>query len=238
MKYLFIFAHPDDETIACAGTIKKLIEAGDQVTVVSVTDGGAGEVKPEAQAKLKELGSVSALRRYEFAQITQLLGLEQTKILDFQDGQITNEMVWGKLKQRIIDLIDEVQPEVVITFDHSGWYFHLDHVGTSIATTLAVQEAAHPPEVFFLSLFKMNRTKWNYIYPEKLPFTHVVDFSDMVEMKLQAIDLHLSQTLQEPRRRIVEDKEYQELFQLAWCTDKGKKILAEQNIFSLKSASS
>jgi LmbE family N-acetylglucosaminyl deacetylase len=238
MKYLFIFAHPDDETIACAGTIKKLIEAGDQVTVVSVTDGGAGEVKPEAQAILKELGSVSALRRYEFAQVTQFLGLEQTKILDFQDGQITNEMVWGKLKQRIIDLIDEIQPEVVITFDHSGWYFHLDHVGTSIATTLAVQEAAYPPEVFFLSLFKMNRTKWNYVYPEKLPFTHVVDFSDMVEMKLQAIDLHVSQTLQEPRRRIVEDKEYQELFQLAWCTDKGKKILAEQNIFSLKPASS
>src|SRR6185369_17181378 len=111
MKYLFIFPHPDDETIACAATIKKLVDAGEHVTVVSVTDGGAGEVKQEAEAMLKELGSVSKLRRYEFAQAVEFLGVTETRILDFEDGQMTNQMVWGKLKQQIIDLIDEIKPE-------------------------------------------------------------------------------------------------------------------------------
>jgi N-acetylglucosamine malate deacetylase 2 len=232
MKYLFIFAHPDDETIACAGTIKKLVDAGEYVTVVSVTDGGAGEVKEEARALLKELGSVNKLRRYEFAQATQFLGVTESRILDFEDGQITNEMVWGKLKHQIINLIDQIKPEVVVTFDHSGWYFHLDHIGTSIATTLAVQEASHPPEIFFLSQFKMNRSKWKYVYPEKLPLTHIVDISDRVEMKLQAIDLHLSQTLNELRRQLIEEKKHLEFYQLAWATEKGKKFLAKQKIFN------
>ena len=43
LNFLFIFAHPDDETVACAGTILQLRAAGHLVTVVSVTDGGAGE---------------------------------------------------------------------------------------------------------------------------------------------------------------------------------------------------
>ena len=43
VKKLIVFAsHPDDETIGCGGTIKKLSEKGCEVIVVFATSGNTG----------------------------------------------------------------------------------------------------------------------------------------------------------------------------------------------------
>ena len=41
-RILFVFAHPDDESLACGGTIARLSRRGHRVTVVSVTRGQNG----------------------------------------------------------------------------------------------------------------------------------------------------------------------------------------------------
>lgn len=230
-KYLFIFAHPDDETVACAGTLHKLVQAGEDVMVVSVTDGGAGQVHERAHARLAEFPSVNALRRVELSDALELLGVKNSQVLHFQDGQITNEVVWGELRSTLIDVIDSYKPDVVVTFDHSGWYFHLDHVGTSIATTWAVQEAKFPPAVFFLSHFRVQNTKWKYVYSEKMPITHVVDVSDVKALKLAALEKHQSQNLEEPKRQLTSDPKSEELYQLVSVTPAGKTLLKDLGIF-------
>ncbi len=231
MTYLFVFAHPDDETVACAGTIKQLIDHGDEVILVSVTDGSAGEVHMRTQAQFEELGSVGELRRYELKQVSQLLHVKKLHILDFTDGQITNEVVWGKLKEAIIDLLEKYRPQVVITFDHSGWYFHLDHVGVSIATTLAVQEGSFQPDAFFLSYMQVKGTKWKYIYPKTLPVTHKVNATPQKELKLSALSLHASQNTETIRQKVQTEDTHEELYQLAIASPKGKKIFAHHPIF-------
>lgn len=238
MKYLFLFAHPDDETVACAGTLHKLIERGEDVMVVSVTDGSGGQVHERAQDKLKLFQTVGKLRRHELEETLRFLGVKQHKVLEFADGQMTNEMVWGQLKSAIIECIDEYRPDVVVTFDHSGWYFHLDHVAVSIATTLAVQETVFPPDVFFLSHFRVNHSKWKYIYSEEMPVTHHVDVTDIKEMKLHAFELHASQDLSEPRRQVITEKEHLELYQLAHVTEKGKQLLKRQDLFVVRDQTS
>lgn len=230
-KYLFIFAHPDDETVACAATIHKLVNHGDEVTVVSVTDGGAGEVSEAAQAKLAQLPSVNHLRRVELDDALRVLGVQQSRVLDFQDGQITNEMTWGALRSSLIDVIDEFKPNVLITFDHSGWYFHLDHVATSIATTWAVQQATHRPDVFFLSHFRVKNTKWKYVFSDDIPATHVVSVDDVKEVKMQALAQHLSQNLSEPKRQLAEETRSFEYYQLASVTEHGKTLLKNHWLF-------
>ncbi len=215
MKHLFIFAHPDDETVACAGTLHKLVAAGEEVMVVSVTDGSGGEVNPEAQQRLAELSSVGELRRDELCEALKVVGVNNYKVLKFQDGKITNEMVWGELRSALIDLIDGYKPDAVYTFDHSGWYFHLDHVATSIATTWAVQQAAFPPNIFFLVHFRVKNTKWKYVYSKDIPATHVVDVTDLKNLKLEALSKHLSQNLTEPKRQLQEEKRVLEFYQLA-----------------------
>lgn len=230
MKYLFLFAHPDDETVACAGTMHLLAQQGHDVFVVSVTDGSGGEVSEKYREKNGN-SEVGKIRRSELHDALHLLGVQNYTVLDFIDGNITNEIVWGQLRSSIIDVIDTYKPDVLITFDHSGWYFHLDHVGVSIATTLAVQQAEFPPQLFFLSHFRVNQTKWKYIYSDRMPFTHVVDVTDLKPLKLKALDLHESQNLHEPRRQVTSEETHYEYYQLAHATESGLKLLEQSPIF-------
>jgi LmbE family N-acetylglucosaminyl deacetylase len=46
MKYLFLLAHLDDEAVTSGGTIKWLVNQGDEVRLVLVTDGGARGICP------------------------------------------------------------------------------------------------------------------------------------------------------------------------------------------------
>jgi LmbE family N-acetylglucosaminyl deacetylase len=47
---LAIFAHPDDETLCAGGTLAKYASAGAEVRVVSLTKGGAGQIRDAGAA--------------------------------------------------------------------------------------------------------------------------------------------------------------------------------------------
>jgi len=196
MLYLFSYAHPDDESYGAAGTIAALTKRGDEVIVVSATDGSAGEITFAAQDKLSALGSLGALRKLEFKEAVLLLGA-QPIVLDFKDGEITNQQVWSYLTDKYISLIEYYKPDVVITFDHSGWYFHLDHIAVSIAMTRAFNGANHQPKALLFNMLRSFNTnpKWKYVFPNNYPITHNVDIAELVELKLSAIKCHLSQEL-------------------------------------------
>ncbi len=231
MTYLFLFAHPDDETVACAGTIKRLTEAGHRVVVVSVTDGSAGQVSARAQADLAAAGSVGALRRAELAAACQQLGVHEWRILEYEDGHITNEAVWSELTQSCIEVIDAYRPDVVVTFDHTGWYFHLDHVAVSIATTLAVQQAAHQPDLFFHVHVMVNSARWRYVFADTAPITHVVDVSHLKDFKLDVINAHASQDITTIINYVQQGFRHYETYQLVRATPQGEALLMDANIF-------
>lgn len=231
-----IFAHPDDETVACAGTLKLLNDLGHEVIVISATDGSAGEVvSKEAAKKVAELGSVGTLRRQELRQAISLLGIDTFEILEFADGHITNEVVWGKLLLSLIEVLEKYQPDVVITFDHTGWYYHLDHVGVSIAATLAVQKVERQPKLFFHSLMPSHKAKWSYAY-EALPVTHCVDVTSVIPLKLQAMDAHRSQALSSVKTWVSRYEDHYEMYKLVFSTDEGRDWLATQNLFQARSS--
>lgn len=210
MKFLCLWAHPDDEVIGAGGTVRLLADQGHEVVAVTATDGGAGE-----GGDPKTLGIV---RREEFKRSCELLGVKQTRVLDFRDGEITNQIVWGELTQTFIDLIDQYKPDFVITFDHSGWYFHLDHVGVSIAVTVACQQAKHKPTGLLFNLHKPATagTRWKYVFADKLPATHVVDVTSVKGVKIMAMKAHASQNLPTFLEHLEKDHQPKELFQLAF----------------------
>jgi len=235
MTYLFIFAHPDDESVSCSATMKRLIDSGDKVILVSATDGSGGEVMEKAKANLKKFGSLGELRREELKNVARLLQVTKLHILDFKDGAITNVQVWNELKQAFITLINEYKPDVVVTFDHTGWYYHLDHVGVSIAATLAFQEADHKADALLHAYMKIKSSdqKWKYIFPETQPISHTVDASELREFKLDVLKSHASQNIEVISKKVREEENHQEIFQLVLATEKGKKLLAKHSVFKL-----
>jgi LmbE family N-acetylglucosaminyl deacetylase len=218
VRSLFLLAHPDDETVAAGGTIRRLADNGDEVIVVLATKGEAGE------------GSEKRLK--EFREACKILGIKEIEILKYKDGRINNQIVWGSLELDFIDQIEKHKPEVVVTFDHSGWYFHLDHVGVSLAALRAVQRAKHKVEALLFTLFHPPgiKIRWPYVYQEKLPVTHEVDIKKVLKAKVAAVKAHRSQKMRFlPFLRAGRmNKEY---FQLVLASQKGKRLFENDKIF-------
>lgn len=220
MKYLFLLAHPDDEAVAAGGTVRRLADQGDEVVVVLATKGEAGPT------------SLGVNRIDEFKKSCEILGVSKTEILKFKDGEINNKIVWGELELQLIEQVETYRPDVVVTFDHSGWYFHLDHVGVSIAALRAVQHAKHKVQAMAFMLFHPPgiKLKWPYVYQKKLPITHVVNIKNVLKQKTAAIKAHKSQTMSFlPMLKMgLMNKEY---FQLVLATKKGKMWFNKSEVF-------
>ncbi len=236
MKYLFLLAHPDDEAVAAGGTVRRLADQGDEVVVVLATkgEGGIRPLKP-----VKDSRGLNGIRRSEidirieeFKKSCEILGVSKTEILKYKDGEINNQIVWGELELDFVDRIEKYRPEVVITFDHSGWYFHLDHVGVSIAALRAVQRAGHKVQAMLFMIFHPPgiKIKWPYVYQKKLPITHVVDIKKVLKHKVGAIKAHQSQIMSF-LPYLESGKMNREYFQLVLATKKGKEWFNKSKIF-------
>jgi LmbE family N-acetylglucosaminyl deacetylase len=130
---LGIFAHPDDETLCAGGTFAKYASAGAEVRVVSLTKGGAGQIR-DASAATR--GTLTAAREKELAAAGAELGLTETRCLDFLDGELA--AIDSDVLVRVAsDLLVENAPDVVITFGPDGLSGHADHITVGAAVTAA-----------------------------------------------------------------------------------------------------
>jgi LmbE family N-acetylglucosaminyl deacetylase len=138
---LAVFAHPDDESLACGGTLARLSDLGARVVIVSASHGerggAAGPVRDPA------LGHA---RAQEMREAAQVLGADTLFVLDYPDGDLR----WSHVTELHSDLVlfmRRHRPAAVITFGQDGLYWHLDHVGIHERTTTAVRSLgdAAPP---------------------------------------------------------------------------------------------
>jgi LmbE family N-acetylglucosaminyl deacetylase len=131
-----VFAHPDDETLCAGGTFAKYAGAGADVRVVSLTKGGAGQIRDASAATRATL---TAVRAKELVAAGNELGLTETRCLDYVDGELV-ETEMATLVRLVSRLLDELQPDVVVTFAPDGFSGHPDHIAVGAAVTAACHE--------------------------------------------------------------------------------------------------
>lgn len=137
---LVVLAHPDDEALACGGTLALCADAGIRVTLVCVTRGHAGLVRPDLGLTREAL---PLARERELRESAAILGVTRVVVLDHRDGLLP----WRPAAPLVADLerlLLEVRPSAVITFGEDGLYWHPDHV--FLADRLAEVVAAHADE--------------------------------------------------------------------------------------------
>ena len=160
-RVLAIFAHPDDETLCAGGTLAKYASAGADVRVVSLTKGGAGQIRDAGAATRATL---TAAREREFHAAGAELGLTETRCLDYPDGELP-----GIDHEVLVDLasglLDELEPEVVITFGPDGFSGHPDHVVVGAAVTAACFDRATTRSV---RLFHCHRPQSRMLLRDRL----------------------------------------------------------------------
>jgi LmbE family N-acetylglucosaminyl deacetylase len=133
VRVVGIFAHPDDESVCAGGTLARYSSAGADVRVVSLTKGGAGEIRDAAVATRATLRRV---RECELRRAGQELGLAETRCLDLEDGTL-DRVDAEELVAIATSLLQELEPDVVITFGPDGFSGHPDHAAVGAAVTAA-----------------------------------------------------------------------------------------------------
>ena len=122
MRYLFIVAHPDDESDAAGGTIHKLIKAGNEVAVVIMV------VQASARRDL------SLTLSNDEKEAMEILGVTKVYHADFPNIKM-NTVPHLELVQFIESCIDDYKAEAIVT--HHPTDINNDHVMTSYAVQAA-----------------------------------------------------------------------------------------------------
>ena len=184
VKKLIVFAsHPDDETIGCGGTIKKLSEKGCEVIVVFATSGNTVVDQSRNYEK-----NIRATRLKEANEAAKILGIN--KIISWKNN--TQELQYNlKLLHDAIKLIRKEKPDLIIT--HSNIDKHTDHVALHKIITQACWKAG---ENLLPSLGKIHKVNdlWAFEVVDILSnVDYIVDISDQFKSKIKAINAYNSQ---------------------------------------------
>ncbi|MFA7565727.1 MAG: PIG-L family deacetylase, partial [Alkalispirochaeta sp.] len=130
---LSVQPHPDDTDIALGATVAALAAEGVRIIYLSVTDDAAGLRWENAGLSYPER---VALRRQEQHQAAELLGVSAVEELGLSDAGGWSEY---DARQRIVDVIRRIQPDLVLTCDPwLAYEAHGDHRKTGLATAEAV----------------------------------------------------------------------------------------------------
>ncbi|MCB0037039.1 MAG: PIG-L family deacetylase, partial [Anaerolineales bacterium] len=143
--------HPDDESFGPGGTLARYATQGVDVHIAIATDGAAGSV---AEGYEESRAQLAAIRAQELDAAVDILGGTLHR-LNYRDsgmsGDPSNEHPKAFINAdeyeaigRVVKLIRETRPQVVITHDETGGYFHPDHIMCWKIVTPAFHAAADP----------------------------------------------------------------------------------------------
>jgi LmbE family N-acetylglucosaminyl deacetylase len=124
---LMVWAHPDDETYLAGGLSAALAEAGRPVVCVTATRGEAGGTA----------AGLAEIRTSELEAALKLLAVDAHHWLDYPDGGCGGVDA-DEAAARIRAVVDDAQPDTVITFGPDGFTGHPDHQTVSRWVDLAL----------------------------------------------------------------------------------------------------
>jgi LmbE family N-acetylglucosaminyl deacetylase len=142
---LAVHAHPDDETLTTGGTLARCAAEGVRTVVVTCTRGDLG-LPGDRQRELEAACGVLGVSR-----LVQL-GFGDSGMPGTSDNQRPGAFCQVDLPTAVAALrgvLEQEQPDVVITYDETGGYGHPDHVRAHTATVAAAQD--HPARLYFVS---------------------------------------------------------------------------------------
>ena len=191
---LAVGAHPDDIDFGASGSIAKWAREGAEVHYLVITDGSKGSSDGEMTTE-----KLIQTRQHEQREAAKTLGAHAVHFFDYEDAHLEVTM---DLKKKITELIRRVKPDTVVVMDPTmvyiadqGFINHSDHRAAGLATLDAVYPMARDHLTFpdlmakglpphkVQHLLLMNLEKHNYL----------VDISDTLATKLEALAKHESQ---------------------------------------------
>jgi N-acetyl-1-D-myo-inositol-2-amino-2-deoxy-alpha-D-glucopyranoside deacetylase len=231
IRILLVHAHPDDETINNGATMALYADKGAQVTLITCTRGEEGEVLVPGLAHLasSDLDLLGNHRETELALAMKALGITDHRFLGapsvkFRDSGMMGtepnnrpDVFWQAdletAAKILVEVIDEIKPHILITYDEFGGYGHPDHIQAhrvamraSELSTWQIQKIywnTMPKSVIAQGMEKMKEIGSDFFGAESvddIPFakddefvTTLIDGVAYVDNKMEAMKAHETQ---------------------------------------------
>lgn len=204
MKVLLSFAHPDDETFTLAGSIIKWVKSGAKVSLITATYGQMGL---SADITVESPTHLGQIRKSEMEGAAKITGISKIHYFGLMDGELKNESD-DELIDKVLSIMKDEQPDVVITFEKNGGSNHPDHIKMSAVTTQAFSQYLSDsknhvrlyhtviPQSYYAEFAKAGVANSGFGEPKGVPddqITTILDVTDVFDLKMKAIECHKTQ---------------------------------------------
>lgn len=181
MNYLFVVAHPDDESDAAGGTISKLVKEGHNVAVSIMV------------SQVAARRGLSVTLSSEEAEAMSILGVKKVYHADFPNIKM-NTVPHLEIVQYIEFCIDDFKAEAIVT--HHPADTNNDHVMTSYAAQTACRlfqrRSGVPNLKLFMYMETPSATEWSLDTSAKRfhPNYYVEIGTDGLDTKIKALQAY------------------------------------------------
>jgi mycothiol conjugate amidase Mca len=152
LTLMAVHAHPDDEAIGTGGILARAAAEGIRTVLVTCTGGEVGEIAPETRATSENLGEI---RERELRAACEILGVHHLELLGYRDSGMAGtpdnnhpdafaQADLGQATARVVELVRQYRPSVVVTYDENGFYGHPDHINAHRVAAGAYELAGDP----------------------------------------------------------------------------------------------
>lgn len=192
-----LFAHPDDESYRAGGLLALLAQNGVRVHVITATRGEAGSTGVSPVYTPEQFAN---LREKELQCACQALNLQQPIIWEYPDGQLADydpEIII----QRILLLMQAIQPQVVLSFGPDGLSGHPDHIAMGNAAAVAFHRYRQASALYQLAVpisvaQSLGMRQIRGVADSQISFA--VDVTSVWDVKMKAIHCHATQIASSP----------------------------------------
>jgi LmbE family N-acetylglucosaminyl deacetylase len=196
-RLLAVFAHPDDETFRPGGTLAILARQDVRVELLTLTHGEAGSCGDPPLCAPEEL---AAVRERELRCACSRLGIAAPRLSNYADGRLQEANAETMIEQ-ILSVINDIKPEVLLTFGPDGLSGHPDHVAIGQRSAEAFHRAEPTAALYTVAVPRslaqsLDMRQVRPVPDETIALT--VDVSSVWETKLAAMRCHATQLSSSP----------------------------------------
>ena len=197
-KILVVVAHPDDEIIGVAGTLKRHIDLGDEVRVIILGEGQTSRYSDRKEVPkeiLEDLHNDSYLA-------AECIGYNKIYFANFPDNRF-DEAVLLDIVKYIENIIEEYKPDMIYT--HHGGDLNIDHQYSFRATMTATRPIRGKHIVKKIYSFEtLSATEWNFDTNSRFMPNYFVCTDNTIDAKLKAMSCYKSELCKAPHPRSIE----------------------------------
>ncbi len=129
-----ITAHPDDE-MGLGSVLAHYVDRGVRVHLVCLTSGQKGF---RSHTDITDSEELARVRRGELRRAAHILGVEPPTVLEFVDQELLGP-AQDRIREELTRVLDDLEPDVVLTFGPDGVTGHPDHRAVSCLVTEILQ---------------------------------------------------------------------------------------------------